>query len=481
MDTTNPQTEARRSRLVELRTKLDAIEAEILSLAEKDVLSEAEEERWDDLNAEREAIRPEYLKLEARLARSEEIKGNTYMALKGVPEFRKSTDELLARGVTRLDAKVARDAALRILEDRDQSWTLSPSQQDNVDRLVRKDIDLARRVLVTEHDAYRSAWFKLLTDPRGAAMLDEAERAALQRYQEYERTQSLASAAGGYAVPVFIDPSVILTDQETDNPFLRICRVVDIQTSTWKGVSSSGVSWSFDAEGSAVSDDSLTSITQPSIDAEMARGFIPFTIEIGDDWPGFQAEMARLLLEGYDELLLNKFTNGAGSGSNEPEGIVTALDASTGVEVDAITPGQFGVEDVYAVWKALPQKYRRNASWMMSVDINNKIRAFGTDAYHAQTVNLVAGAADQLFNRPVYENPYMPDFSDTTSGAVNRLVVGDFSNYVIVRRRGMSVELVPHLVDVTNNRPTGTRGWFAYARIGGGCVNLNAFRLAQNT
>jgi predicted phage gp36 major capsid-like protein len=44
----------------------------------------------------------------------------------------------------------------------------------------------------------------------------------------------------------------------------------------------------------------------------------------------------------------------------------------------------------------------------------------------------------------------------------------------------MEVELVPHLVDVTANRPTGSRGWFATARIGGNFANLGGVRLLQN-
>jgi HK97 family phage major capsid protein len=58
--------------------------------------------------------------------------------------------------------------------------------------------------------------------------------------------------------------------------------------------------------------------------------------------------------------------------------------------------------------------------------------------------------------------------------------VGDFRNYVIARRGGMTVEFIPHLFDVTDNRPTGQRGWFAYARIGGNSVNDLAFRLLAN-
>jgi HK97 family phage major capsid protein len=381
-----------------------------------------------------------------------------------------------------MDWRTARDYALRTLEDREQNVALSAHQQDHLDTLVRsaKNTDLARRIVVTENEHYTSAFTKMMTRGTSATLTDE-ERVAMLRYEEYRAAAEGSSATGGFAIPVFIDPSVILTDQETDNPFLTIARQVDVQTNAWKGVSAAGVSWSFDNEAAAVSDDSIT-IAQPSVTVFTARGFIPYSIEIGEDWPGFQAEMGRLLAEGYDELLVNKFTIGSGSG--EPRGIVTALDANTNVEVAVTTDGAFGQEDAYKVWKSLPQKYRRKASWMMSVDVNNKIRQFGAaNVYHAATVQLPAGAAEVLFNKPVYENAYMPDFVSSTGAATNTLVVGDFSNYVVARRTGMNVELVPTLFDAAGTtgaaRPTGQRGWFAYARIGGNSVNDLGFRLLQ--
>lgn len=379
--------------------------------------------------------------------------------------------------VRRLNIGEARDRALRVLDSRDASAHLSSAQRDQVERSIRRDTDIARRILVTENEHYREAWMKLLT--RTHPFLTQEEQRAVQAWEEYRAMSEGTSSAGGYGVPVFIDPSIILTAQESGNPFLQICRQVTVTTNAWKGVSSAGVSWSFDAEAAAVSDDSPT-LAQPQVDVETARGFIPYSIEVGQDYPMFADEMARLLSEGYDELLVEKFTDGAGSGSNEPRGILTALDANTNVEVAVTTDGSFGQEDLYKVWKALPQKYRRRASWMMSVDVNNRVRQFGTaNVFHAFTENLPAEWADTLFGKPVFESPYFPDFVSSTTTAENVLVVGDFSNYVIARRGGMSVELVPHLFDTTNNRPTGQRGWFGYARIGGNSVNDLAFRLLQ--
>jgi HK97 family phage major capsid protein len=118
---------------------------------------------------------------------------------------------------------------------------------------------------------------------------------------------------------------------------------------------------------------------------------------------------------------------------------------------------------------------------MSSTDIDNRIRQFGNgNNFGTQTVDLRAENANVIMGKAWYENPYFPDFTGTT-GIEARAVVGDFSNYVVATRRGMNIEFVPQLFDVTNNRPTGSRGWFASARVGGNSVNDVGFRLLLNT
>ena len=48
------------------------------------------------------------------------------------------------------------------------------------------------------------------------------------------------------------------------------------------------------------------------------------------------------------------------------------------------------------------------------------------------------------------------------------------------RGEGVFAKQIATLFDVTFNRPTGSRGWFAYSRIGGGSVNDLGFRLLTN-
>src|SRR5260370_25372779 len=129
-------------------------------------------------------------------------------------------------------------------------------------------------------------------------LLSDDERHAMQAYAEYRAMSEGATTGGGFGIPVFIDPSIILTAQGTDNPFLELCKQVDVNTNAWKGVSSAGVTWHFNyAEGSAVSDDSPV-IAQPTVNIYMARGVLPYSIELRQDYPRFADAMATLLSSG---------------------------------------------------------------------------------------------------------------------------------------------------------------------------------------
>jgi HK97 family phage major capsid protein len=343
--------------------------------------------------------------------------------------------------------------------------------------MVRRDHVTARRVLVTENDDYRSAWLKMVTDPH--PILTAEENRAVQAWYEFRTMGDWTTTAGGFGIPVFIDPSIILTAQESGNPFLSIGKQVTVNTNQWKGVSSAGVSWAFQTESAATTDNSPV-LAQPSVLVHMARGFIPFSIEVGSDYPNFASEMSFLLAQGYDELLVQKFT--VGSGTNEPKGILTAISATAGDRVVVTTPGSIVAADPYKLWAALPQKYRRGASWLMSIGVNNAIRQLGAaNVFHGYTVNLPAEWADQLFGKAVYESPYMPPTTTWTTTAEGQAIVGDFSNFVVARNGGMSVELVPTIFSATASPgigfPTGQRGWFAYARIGSDASNVSGFRL----
>lgn len=417
----------------------------------------------------------------------------------------RGTEPYSGEDVRRLSYSEARDKALQLLEDRDATAHLddldgverqhtdpngkvtvttnldADAMKRRIERLVRtrtRNLDggqLARRMIITENPAYRQAFMKMVTAPTPALDLDEQR--AIRAFEEFRAMSIGVDASGGYGVPVLIDPTIILTAQGSLNPFRRISRVEVITTDEWKGVSSAGVTWSYDAEGAQVSDDSPT-LAQPVVTAHMARGFIPYSIEIGGDYPGFASEMSTLLMEGYDELQAQAFATGSGSG--QPFGIFTALDANTNVEVSVTTDGAFGGVDINKVWGALPDRWKSNATWVMSHDVGNEVATFGNSNNLSFVTVDLTGVVEKIRNRPIEFSSYAPDFTGTT-GAANILTVGDFRNYLIAERAGMSVELIPHLFHESNNRPSGQRGWFAWARHGADSVNDLAFRLLQNT
>lgn len=464
----------RAAQIAAMEAVLEAATAESRSALEPE-----EEAQTGELRSSIATIDAELAKVDAQIADFEKIGERAVSAAKA-PQVMKQVPASFDGDVRYMRPSEARDIARKVMDDAKASSHLRDDQLEKVESLLKRSdanfdgAEVAKLMLVTETDAYRSAFAKATLQAQPVFTADESQ--ALIRFQEL-RAASLTNASGGFGVPVLIDPTIILTAQGSLNPFRQISRVETITTNVWKGVSSAGVSWSFDAEASAVSDDAAT-LAQPSVTTYMARGFIPYSLEIGDDYPDFAGQMSMLLSEGWDELQAQKFA--VGSGSAEPFGILTSLDANTNVEVIPTTDGAFGAVDIGKVWGALPDRYKTNATWMMNHDTGNEVSAFSSAGQGSfYTVNLAQGNAPQLKGRPVAFSSYFPDFTGTT-GASNILVVGDFRNYLIADRVGMTVELVPHLFDVTNNRPTGQRGWFARARVGAASINDLGFRLLQN-
>jgi HK97 family phage major capsid protein len=462
-----------------LRAALESIEAERRSIdaAVDGELNDEQAARWlalDESESEARAALEEAEAVEARAAKVAESRaryGSVSVSVTGPT----GAD---AEEVRYLRPTEARDRALRTLESEARSLGhLADDQLAKVERLIRhrgisQDGDaIARRLLITETPAYRSAFLKAMTQAAPAFTSEEA-----RAIDEFRAMSIGTDSGGGFGVPVLIDPSIILTAQGSLNPFRRIARQVTITTDEWKGVSSTGVSWSIDSEAATVSDDSPT-LAQPTVTTGTARGFIPYSLEVGQDYPSFAAEMSTLLAEGYDELQASHFATGSVSATNR--GILTALDANTNVEVTPTTDGQFTGADINKVWGALPDRYRSNATWVMNTDVANEVASFASSNNLSFLTVDLTGEVETLRKRPVEISSYFPDFTGTT-GASNIAVVGDFRNFVIADRAGMNVELVPHLFDVTNNRPTGQRGWFAWARFGSNSVNDLGFRLLQN-
>lgn len=392
-----------------------------------------------------------------------------------------------------MPAQELRSRALRMLDDgRENVQHLVDLREDHpgrfgegdirakLARMVRtktKDFDgegFARMLLLSESPAYRSAFQKRCA---GAVFFTPEEARAMDEFTQLRAAMSLSDSAGGYGVPVLIDPTIIWTAQGHPNDFLSISTVEQITTDEWHGVTSAGFTAYWTTEGVASTEGNPT-LAQPTVTTKKLTVYAPYSVEIGGDYPSFASQMLAGIDMAWQEELVSKFTNGLGT-TAQPYGIITRLEATVGSQVASDDSGSATAADVYRMWAALPIKYRRSSRWMASTAIENIIRQAGTTDPNF-TVNLLAGGIPSLFARPFHENDYMDGVVATTSDS-SPLVLGDFKAFLIAQRVGMTVETIQHVIDTTTGTPTGQRALWVWGRVGSDIINTNAMRVLSQT
>lgn len=332
-------------------------------------------------------------------------------------------------------------------------------------------------VIAGSDPAYRSAFAKLMRDPvRGHMEFSDSERLAYSRAQSVARSINVATGAnGGFMMPLTLDPQIMLTSSGVEDPLREISRVVTTTTDHWKGITSAGVTAGYAAEGSEVGDDSPSDLAQPTVNIERGDCNVEVTLEAAQDLD-FVNQLGELFADAKANVEAAKFWAGAGTGSNEPEGVVTGLDG-TSSEVAPTTPETFAVADVYKLLEALPARFRRNATWVGNLAILNDIRQFGTADSHALWAHLNDGTPGLLLGKPVREASESDDGFNPAATADNFiLTVGDFrAGFVIADRLGSMVTITPSLG--SNRRPKGANLYTLWFRNGSKVVNPAALRM----
>ena len=473
-----------------LRAKRATLAAEVRALASKPNITLGEDERLTRLTRGLEKIdgeiAAEELEVDERRQRINDAKAQATHTTPGYDTgltYWRQTDTRTVFEDSSFDPRARKDQALRAadLVAAEAGLDVVPSLRSHIERSV----DFADNFRATADPDYLSAFGKLLTHldaGRALVRMSDAERNAMSRVADAEaRAMSTVDTSGGYAIPQLLDPQLLIHNAGTVNPIRQLARKVTGISDKWNGISTAGITASWDGEGVEVSDDSPT-LASVEITAYKGEAFIPFSLEVEADWQGMVTEMQRLIADSRDRLEATAFATGSGSG--QPYGILTRLAANTNTQVTVTTDGAFGEVDVYNVFQALPARYRSNSAWVMNLDVQNEVRNFtNSQKLGAQVVNMTAGYSFELLGRPVYEASDFPTFTGTT-GAANILVVGDWSNYIIFDRLGSTrVELVPHLLG-SNGRPTGQRGILAYFRTGADVASTGAnpgFKLLINS
>lgn len=492
-------------RLLEIRARLDAIATELEPLtATEQPLSDEQAARFADLDAEAVILEAEAATIEAREASVARVRARIEnlpvtvergadeadadpftepdSARSGTdPQGRNPWREPATRSIGQLRGR-ARAAAERMSGATDGVRAVLTTFVDTLEGVAEDDPagdeirETLNQVLAASDPDYMRAFRKLVMLGQPESALTNEERAAYVRTLPFVRAMSTTDAAGGFLIPQQLDPNLILTATGSVNPIRNLARKVTATGDRWDGVSAGAAAWSWDAEGTEVSDDAVA-VANPFVAVHTARGFIPYSHEVGMDAANWAANLGLVLAQGKDDLEATAHVLGSGAG--QPFGIVTALTGGASVVASA-TADTYAVIDLYNVFDALPARYRARAAWIMEQRIIGKTRQFGAADSHALLTRLADGYDSlQLLGKPLLEASALDGV--VTAAADNFIsVVGDWSNYVIADRLGMVVEVIPHLFGA-NGRPTGQAGLYARFRTGADSVNDAGFRMLNVT
>lgn len=459
------------TKLETLASELEALRSEILDLEQVGEPTDEQLARMESIIPEWDAKKADHDRLAERAAKVDAVRsaalfeGNREKSAPDVIVNRTNKDPFA--GMDRVRSGWVDPAELRgrALDAVEQSSRMEDDAKEHVTRMLegkrqgrRHTISkttaarLAQHILETGSDEYHDHFERYVEDPQGYSA-----RAAM----------SLTAANGGYLVPFTLDPTVILTNTGSANPFRQISNVKTTATNDWNGVTSAGVNAGWLAEGAEDSDRSPT-FGNVKITPQRASAWLYGSFEVLED-SDFSVQLPDLLADAKDRLEEAAFATGTGAG--QPKGVVTA--ATT---VASATAATYASGDVYSLQANLPARFRgprSSVAWLANLAIINKTRQFDTAGGSAFWANLGMGQPERLLGAPIYESTTM--VGTTTTGSKD-LLVGDFSQYLIVDRIGMSVLYEP-LLKGSNQRPTGQAGWFAFWRVGADVSTASAFRV----
>jgi HK97 family phage major capsid protein len=425
----------------------------------------------DTLVSEHDSLESERADLSARVARLDALR-----SVQDVETSQPSVADVSARSRSRRPERDPFAIDLRTLgnSDGDRSELMSRAH-DGIERAVRRHglpeggAEIAARAL---DDRHRSPKDK---EAFSRHLLTTGSDEYHEAFAEYARTGSQRSVvalspstAGGVLVPFTLDPTIILTNNGSANPFRQISTIKTTATNTWNGVTSAGVSAAWVGE-QAVTPDVGPAFSGLQITPEKAAGWIPVTYEAMED-SDFEQQLPSLLEDARDRLEEAAFA--LGTGALQPFGVVPQ--ATT---VASVAAAAFAAADVYNTQAALPPRWRNmgaSTAWVASQAQINRIRQFDTAGGSSFWANLNDGKPERLLGHPCYESSSM--VGTIATGSKN-LLYGDFSQYVIVDRIGMSVLFDPVLKDTATGRPLGEAGWYFFWRTGAKVATPAAFRV----
>jgi len=454
------------------RTQLRGIDAE----AGENVLTEDQQTRWDGITRSVEETETKIRSEEARTERRSSLAaagrttevvsergGGPEVIIKRTESVQDVIEDRSLSGAKRVSQ--VRSALLKANEDRIEGR----EEQAYFEKLLKRhggNESWAVNLLARSSDAYLSGFSKALTGRE--MLLDNEERAAMAVG---------TNTAGGFLVPTHLDPTLLLTNAGSsnalrNNPNTR--KVTLTEGSVWNGATTAGVTGSWDGELVEVSDDS-PSVARESITVHTGKAFVQASIQAFADIPGLQSDVLMLFADARDTM--EGAAHAVGTGSGQPLGLFTAINASASLRVTSTTAATIGEVDISALYRAVPQRFRGRGTFVANSLYTLAVKRLGTAVSSAYSGDLTMPVSDRWLGRPVLETDDAPA-TQTTTTLDQEIVFADLSQFVIVDKPGgTSVEFIPQMFNTANNLPDGRRGWVMYFRGGSGMPVLNAGRV----
>lgn len=372
-------------------------------------------------------------------------------------------DEVRAGLVTAGEVRSRALFAVEQYTKRQDNYNLSSEGASRCEELINKNgkefgTSISRQFLATGSSEYLASFESYLTDPGGYA-----QRAAL----------SLVSANGGYLVPFTLDPTIILTNAGSANPYRRIANVKTTTTNNWNGVTSAGVNAAWTAEGVEAADNTPT-VGPLVITPAKATAYLFGSFEILGD-SDFAAQLPGLLADAKDRIEETAFA--IGTGSTQPNGVIprgTVLAAASGLVIHTA--------DIYALQAALPARFRgpgaRNV-WLGNLAAINVAR--NLPAFTGSLVPIVndSTGTPTMLGKEFLESTSIVATVNTNGSKV--LAYLDGNQFYIVDRVGMSIVYDPIVVGAVNRIPTGQGAWYSFWRTGSDVSTTTAVRVLSIT
>jgi len=457
--------------LEQLRALLASTEAsmrELHTAAEARSLDETEQAAWDALVVTLEDTRSKIAVMveRNRVADSLAAPGGTEPGEgtgRTAPNLNLTRDPMEVMDDRSATARQLADAAVRSLEAQVPAESM-PHVRSLLNR-HSSDRDWARGVILRSGDTYAQAWWKLINGREFALTAEERTVLGVS-----------TNANGKFLLPTHLDPSIILTSAASTNEIRKLARVVTLTDGqpAWNGVTSAGVTASWDGEVVEVSDDTPT-FGQPSIPTIRAQAFCQASYSATEDIANLAPDLLMMFADAKDRL--EGAAHATGAGTTVPMGVFTAVAAVTASRVVSTTAAAIGLVDIHAAYRAVPTRYRAGSTWVGNPLYILAVKALGTALSASYSGDLRDPAASVILGKPVVESDDAPA-TQTTTALDQEILVGDFSQFVIVDRpAGMAVEYIPNLFNTANNLPDGRRGWYATWRNGSDVTNVDAFRL----